>query len=292
MTRHIFTATAGRSGQNFLSDLLRRHVPGALVLFEEPQVRPILPRPLDSYERIIRRRFVETHELLGRGRVLEAFVMGDDAALDRLGARRLTWIGRRVAQAKAHTYIDVSKYFIRGLHRPITRTIPGATLIRLVRDPIRNMRSFLNRGKDIYLDNNRPDATANQLVLDPTNLSRGELYLWAWCEVYLRAQALHDDGHVSKLIDIRTEDLTDVTAMARHLEALDLVHTPLTAGGPRNDNAAQGFGATIVAAEDIATFERFIDRLPSEAMRRIGYFSGYQPRRIHDPAPTPVAARA
>ncbi len=292
MTRYIFTATAGRSGQSYLSDLLRRHIPGALVLFEEPQVRPILPRPLDSYERRFRRRFVETHELLGRGKVLDAFVAGDDAALDHMAAKRLAWIERRIAAARADTYIDVSKYFIRGLHRPITRALPGATLIRLVRDPIRNMRSFLNRGKNIYLDNNRPDSNANQLRLDPAMLSPGELYLWAWCEVYLRAQSLADEGCISNLVEIRTEELTDLSIMARHLDALGLAHTPLSGGGSMNDNVAQGFGATLVAADDVSTFERFLDRLPAHARQRIGYFRGYEPRRIHHPVPLSHAAHA
>lgn len=292
MTRYIFTATAGRSGQSYLSSLLRRHVPGALVMFEEPQVRAILPRPLDSYERRFRRRFVETHELLGRGKVLDAFAAGDDAALDHMGEKRLAWIEQRIAQAGADTYIDVSKYFIRGLHHPITRALPGSTLIRLVRDPIRNMRSFLNRGKNIYLDNNRPDSAANQLRLDPATLSPGELYLWAWCEVYLRAQSLFEEGRVSTLIEIRTEELTDLSVMTRHLDALGLVHTPLSSGGPMNDNVAQGFGETLVADDDIATFERFLGRLPADARQRIGYFRGYDPRRVHHPVSMSHAARA
>lgn len=292
MTRYIFTATAGRSGQNYLSALLRRHVPGALVLFEEPQVRTILPQPLGSYERRFRRRFIETHELLGRGKVLDAFTAGDDTALDHMAARRLAWIERRIAQAKADIYIDVSKYFIRGLHRPMTQALPGSMLIRLVRDPIRNMRSFLNRGKNIYLDNNRPDSRANQLRLDPSTLSQGELYLWAWCEVYLRAQSLADEGRVAKLLEIRTEELTDLAAMTRHLDALCLAHTPLSGGGPMNDNVAQGFGATLVAADDIATFERFLDRLSVDARQRIDYFRGYDPRRLYDPVSTSLAARA
>lgn len=292
MTRYIFTATAGRSGQSYFSDLLQRHVPGALVLFEEPQIRPILPRPLDSYERRFRRRFVETHELLGRGKVLDAFVAGDDRALDQMGARRLAWIEQRLTRTKADTYIDVSKYFIRGLHLPIARAMPNMTLIRLVRDPIRNMRSFLNRGKDIYLDNNRPDAPANQLVLDPAVLSRGDLYLWAWCETYLRAQSLVDEGLVTKLIDIRTEELTDLTTMARHLDALRLTHTPLTVGGPMNDNVTQGFGASVVSDDDIATFERFRDRLPADIEKRVAYFRNYDPRRFHRSTPVAIVAGA
>lgn len=284
MTRYIFTATAGRSGQNYLSALLRRHIPGALVLFEEPQVRPILPRPLVSFERRFRRRFVETHELLGRGKVLEAFVRGDENALRKMAERRLDWIERQISRAKADIYIDVSKYFVRGLHLPITRAIPEISMIRLVRDPICNMRSFLNRGKNIYLDNNRPDAPANQLRLDPSDLSPGELYLWAWCEVYLRAQALVDEGRVARLVEIRTEELANLDVMARRLQALGLTPTSLSIGGPMNDNVSQGFGATVVSTEDIATFERFVGRLPAPTLARIDYFHDYDPGRAHKSA--------
>lgn len=279
--RYIFTATAGRSGQNYLSDLLRQHVPGSLVCFEEPQVRPILPRPLDSYERRFRRRFIETHELLGRGKVLEAFAAHDTIALARMASQRLAWIERQTARAGADCYIDVSKYFIRGLHLPLSKMLPGATLIRLLRDPIRNMRSFLNRNKNIYLDNNRPDAAVNCLRLDPDSLSRGELYLWAWCEVYLRAQALLETGGVASLVDIRTEELTNVVAMTRHLKAMHLAHTPLSTQGSMNDNVSQGFSATVVSREDIATFDRFRDRLPAEILGRLAYFDSYDAHTVH-----------
>ena len=77
--QYIFTVTAGRSGQGTLTDLLRRHVPSCYPAFEEPAVYRRLPAVLGNYERRFRRRFVETHELLGRGRVLTAFDRGDDA---------------------------------------------------------------------------------------------------------------------------------------------------------------------------------------------------------------------
>lgn len=292
MTRYIFTATAGRSGQNYLSALLRRHVPGALVLFEEPRVQPVLPGPLANYERRFRRRFIETHELLGRGKAIDAFARGDETALTRMAARRLDWIERRIARSNADIYIDVSKHFTRGLHEHIARVRPGMALIRLVRDPIRNMRSFLNRGKNFYLDNNRPDAAANCLRLDSAPLSQGELYLWAWSEVYLRAQKLADELGCAPLVEIRTEELEDVGKMTEHLAALDLRHTPLTIGGPKNDNIAQGFGATVVMAEDIATFERFANRLPNALRDRITYFRDYEPRRVHGVSASPSIAAA
>ena len=279
--RYIFTVTAGRSGQNSLADIVRRHVPSCLTLFEEPQIRPWTPRPLAHYERLFRRRFVETHELLGRGKVIEAFVAGDEAALERYARARLAWIDRRLARAGAHTYFDVSKYFVRGLHRPIARLRPGLRLVRLVRDPILNMRSFLNRGKDIYLDNNRPDAAVNQLRLDPASLDPGALYLWAWCEVYLRAGALADEFGLHPIIEIRTDELLDPSALARHFQALGLETGPIDPGKPLNRNVAHGYAATQVSPKDVATFERFRDRLPAATLDRIAYLRGYDPRATH-----------
>ena len=79
--------------------------------------------------------------------------------------------------------------------------------VRLLRDPVLNMRSFLNRNKTFYLDNTRPDAPNNRLCLDPADLSRGELYLWAWCETYLRFDALVEEFAIAPAVEIRTEDL-------------------------------------------------------------------------------------
>ena len=73
MIPYYFTVTAGRCGQATFTELVNRAVPGVLALHEEPHVRPLLPRFLGDLERQFRRRFVETHELLGRGAVLDAF---------------------------------------------------------------------------------------------------------------------------------------------------------------------------------------------------------------------------
>ena len=276
--RFIFTVTAGRSGQASLTDLLRRHVPHCLAYFEEPRIEVRLPSALGDLERHFRRRFVETHELLGRGRVLAAFDTGDEAALAGYAAQRLAWIDRHVARHGARLYVDVSKYFARGMHRAIVRARPGVGLIRLVRDPILNMRSFLNRNKSFYLDNNRPDGAHNELRLDPEALTDGELYLWAWCEMYLRYDALVEEFDPSAAVEIRTEDLNDATRMTEHLSALGLEHEPVAVQQAQNTNASGGYGPTAVNRNDVETFERFCDRLPAQAMARIVYFGDYDPR--------------
>ncbi len=280
MTRRrlYFTVTAGRSGQASLTEFLQKSVPGVLALFEEPQVHPVLPRFFGDLERRFRRRYVETHELLGRGAVLRAFERADDAALDQYAARRLAWLDSQMARHKADICVDVSKYFARGMHRAIARARADIGIIRLVRDPILNMRSFLARNKDFGLDNVYPDCEFNELRLDSSSMSDGELYLWAWCEMYLRFDALVREFELDPAVEIRTEDLNDPTALARKFSALGLPAGRIEATPPRNTNVSQGHGETIVRMADVETFERFRDRLSVKERQRISYFDEYDPR--------------
>ena len=275
--QHVFTVTAGRSGQASLCDLLRRHVPGCYAAFEEPSIEPVLPGALGDFERRFRRRFIETHELLGRGKVLTAFERGDEAYLDRIVAQRLAMIAKALVRNRASIYIDVSKYFARGLHGAFARVLPGLSLIRLVRDPLLNMRSFLNRNKNFRLDNSLPDAPSNIVRLDSADMEKGEFYLWAWCEMYLRFDRLVEEFHVERAVEIRTEHLTDAARMNAALDALGLSHTPVVPAAPANTNAEHGYGRTRILQEDLDLFERFLKRLSADVRRRIAYFETYQP---------------
>jgi len=281
VTRLYFTVTAGRSGQASLTDFLNKAVPRCLALFEEPQVRPVLPRFLGDVERRFRRRYVETHEMLGRGAVLRAFERDDSAALDRFAERRLAWIDRQMERHSAGICVDVSKYFARGVHRAIARARPDIGIIRLVRDPILNMRSFLARNKNFYLDNVSPDCAYNEICLDPASLSDGEMYLWAWCEMYLRYDRLVEEFALTPAVEIRTDDLNDPARLATQFAALGLPAGKIEAAPPRNTNFSQGHGETIVRGDDVEIFERFRDRLPNEIRSRISYFDDYDPYRRH-----------
>ena len=273
--RYIFTVTAGRSGQSSLTHLLNTHVDNCYAAFEEPAPKLHLIGFLRDFERRFRRQFVETHELLGRGKVLSAFENGDEAYLDLIAAKRLRLIdGKGVG-----IHVDVSKYFARGLHRAFCRACPDLSLILLVRDPVLNMRSFLNRGKSFTLDNNMPDASSNHLRLPCDDFAKGELYLWAWCEMYLRYLALIDEFNIQTATIIRTEDLNDADKLNAHFSALGLPHSPVIKIKPRNTNAEQGKGETVVATEDIELFENFLKRLPQSALKQISYFDTYDPGR-------------
>jgi hypothetical protein len=276
--RFIFTVSTGRCGEASFSEWVERHVPAAYAAFEEPHARTVLPGVLGDAERHFRRRFVETDELLGRGRVLDAFAAGDDAYLERIAAKRIEMAERRCARAGKSIYVDVSKFFARGLHIGFARRLKQFGLVILLRDPLENMRSYLNREKKFWKDNAPADAARNHIRLDAKALGKGELYLWAWCEMYLRYQALRDSGQVTHAAEIATLDLNHPDRMAATFRALGLAHTPLTAVPPRNTNLEAGRAATLVTAEDIATFERFMNRLPAGVVDRLGYLKTYRPR--------------
>lgn len=276
--RYIFTVATGRCGQASFTEWLNRYVPAAHAAFEEPHARTRLPGALGDIERHLRRRFVETDALLGRGRVLDAFVSGDDAYIERVAAKRMAMADRWCARGGRSIYVDVSKFFARGLHIGFQRRIPRFGLAILVRDPLANMRSFLNRDKNFWKDNPPTDAARNELRLDPRSLGKGELYLWAWCEMYLRYRRLRDSGQATHAVEIPTQDLNHPERVAAIFRALDLAHTPLSQVGVKNTNAEAGRGATVVTAEDVRLFERFMSRLPVETLDRIDYLKSYRPR--------------
>lgn len=276
--RYIFTVTPGRSGQASLADLVQKSCRDVVAAFEEPQVRAILPGVAGDLERRLRRRFVETHEILGRGDVLRAFSQNDQSALERHARRRLDWIERY--RRGAPVYFDISKYFIRGLHRPLA-ALTRPRLVFLVRDPILNMKSFLNRGKDFFLDNNRPEDEVNEWSMPPTQATPAARYLWAWLEGYLRGYRLVQELDLPPPCVIRTSDLTDAACMTEHCRTLGLTFDRIEVAPATNTNEQQGHGRTAVSAADLETFERWRDSIPAAILDRLDFMRDYDPRAIH-----------
>jgi hypothetical protein len=288
--RFIFTVSTGRCGQASLTNLLAIHVPRCYAAFEEPQLRSVLPGPLRPIERHFRRRFVETHELLGRGRVLQAFERGDQDFIDRIVARRLKLILRTMERRRVDVYFDVSKFFARGLHAGFCKVIGRYALVNLVRDPVQNMRSYLNRNKNFFLDNNSPAAKSNILCLEGTSHSKGELYLWAWFEMNLRFHAMKGRPEVSAAVEIRTERLGDAAYMSGARNALGLDCARFEPQPALNTNVQNGFVETRVSFDDVRTFERFAERVPRELRDRISYLRNYDPWRRNGLSPAADAA--
>ncbi len=247
-------------------------------------MRPLLPGALGDLERHFRRRFIETDEMLGRGRILAADAAADHRYIDRVVAQRLHVIRREARRTGARLYIDVNSRFVRGLCWGFMRALPRLSLIRLLRDPVLVMRSYLNRSKSFAKEHVSPNAPNNLLRLDPSGFSPGEFYLWAWCECYLRFDQFAALPVVDKAVELRTEALNDAASMNRFMDALDLPHRPARVLAPSNSNLGQGYGATRISADDVRLLHRFLDRLTPELRARLRYFESYAPPQLGETA--------
>jgi hypothetical protein len=282
VNRYIFTVTAGRSGQNTFTDLIKNHVKHSYVAFEEPQIDYIFSGRIENIERRIRRNFFETHELLGRGKVLSSFVNSDIKYIEAVAKKRVNSINKVMKKNGDLIYIDISKYFARGLHLGFQEILPKFSLIHLVRDPILNMRSFLNRDKDFYLDNNSPKAKSNKLVMDSNKMVASDLYLWAWCEMALRYESIKKKKNIDRYVEIHTNKLNNHDYINQCLDKLNLEHVQVTRNDIRlNTNKESGFKKTRVGKTDINKFEEFFDKVPDSIKSQIPYLQSYDPYAIH-----------
>jgi len=282
VNRYIFTITAGRSGQNTLAHLIENHVENAYVAFEEPQINYIFKGKFSNIERRFRRKFIETHELLGRGKILTSFAEGDVKYIESIAQERIDIIHKRLKKNGDQIYIDVSKYFARGLHMGFQKILPTFSLIHLIRDPILNMRSFLNRKKLFYLDNNLPSAKSNLLRLDPNQMEVSDLYLWSWCEMALRYEHMKDRECVDKYVEIHTDKLNSHDYINKCLDQLNIEHVIVKNNNIQlNTNIGSGYKNTEVSRLDVEKFERFIDMVPSSIIDQIPYLHSYDPYLSH-----------
>ena len=108
----IFVVSAGRSGQSSFSRFLEQAYPKSFVAFEEPQIRYVFPKFLNWPERKFRRAFIETDELLGRGKVLSAFAQNDKALLEQYGLRKFNWLKNQMATRGCDICFDINKHFL------------------------------------------------------------------------------------------------------------------------------------------------------------------------------------
>lgn len=274
---YVFTVFTGRGGGAQTTAFLNRTVSGCWAANEFPEYVPTLPGRLGRWQHRFHRRFIETHELLGRGEVIKAFVRGDDDYIEKVARRRMKLIEEEADRRGATIYIDVTKFFARGLHRGIIRTIPRFSLLFMARNPLTNMRSFLNRRKNFLLDNNRPGDSCNVLRLNDADMEKGELYLWMWCELHLRFQELARLPNVERTATIRTEAMNDADAWRHTLDELHLPHLGIEIAPPPNRNVTLGYGETQVSADDARLFERFVQRIPVDVRRRLTYLDDFDP---------------
>jgi hypothetical protein len=277
--RYIFTVTTGRSGQETLANLLNHCVDDVHASFEAPVINTIFKGRLANFEHKIRRRCFETHDLLGRGKVLKAYSDNNVSFINAIASKRIKTANNELSDKGKYIYVDVSKYFARGLYVGFCNILPQTSIINLVRDPLMNIKSFVNRKKNFLLDNNLPDDSSNILQLDSSNMQKEELYLWAWCEMYLRFQHMKNKKCVKNHVEILTEKLNDHDYLAKSLKLIDLRYRPgcQVKTACYNTNLNSGHPSTFITLKDIDIFYKFIEKVPLDLRKKIVYLDNYNP---------------
>ena len=268
----VFVVSPGRSGQSSFAKILEQAFPESYVGFEEPQIKYFLPRQFAYFERSFRRKFLETDELLGRGRVLKAFEKDDKKKLRSFGLAKHNWIMNKMRQKNVALGFEVNKHFLHGLHIGMAELKEvNFKMIQLVRDPIENMRSFLNRNKNFLLDNSSPGCQHNELILDPKKLSKGQHYLHAWCECYLRAEKFCAEQNI-ELLSIYTRDLQSPDIVRALFQQMGLPFHSVSNYEKTNTNQSKGFTKTVVESSDLEEADLFWKMVPRKVKVRIPKF--------------------
>ena len=145
------------------------------------------------------------------------------------------------------------------------------------------MKSFINRKKSFYLDNDLPSSKSNILIMNENFLSKEELYLWSWCECYLRYLKLINEQKIKRHSIIKTEYLYDANYLQKQLSSVDLVKPKIKISTQKynNSNLDQGHGATHVKEKDIEIFEKFKKKIPDNLLNKIEYLKNYNPQKTH-----------
>ncbi len=273
INNYIFTVTAGRSGQATLYDILQRYSEGCLSSFEGPSINTIFPSFLGDIEKRIRRNYIETKELLGRGKILTAYNESKNDYIESIVKQRLSIIERQARKAKANTYFDVSKFYARGLHVGFNKILNEFSLVFLVRDPLLNMRSFLNRNKNFFLDNSMPEGKENILKMNSKNFSKGEFYLWSWSEILLRYIRMSHSKKVKKSVIVKNDDLLYPAKISKVFDYLNVNYKPIDNINVINTNVEVGLETTKVKKEDIVIAKKFISRIPYRYLNDLKYIS-------------------
>ena len=221
MPKYIFTITAGRSGQVSLTEIINSSTKNCHAEVECPEIDPFFKGKLAKYEYKFRRKFIETNELLGRGKVISSFTNNNISYLNKIAKKKKILIDA-LLDDDSKIYFDVGKHFSRGLHLGFDQILDSYSLLLLVRDPMENILSFIRRNKNFYLDNNHPSDSINEYIFIKEQYSSVELYAWMWVETYLRFLSMIKSDKVNSYCVFNTQDLNNKSKVKKLFEELDI----------------------------------------------------------------------
>ncbi|MBF0187275.1 MAG: hypothetical protein HQL50_05050 [Magnetococcales bacterium] len=277
MPQYLYTACTGRCGQSSLAAYINTFGKRCFAEVEPPELVYKSHWPLGNWIGLIQRKWILTHELLGRGKALTWYDEDKDALLDRLAQRRHRRVQRLLKSHDADYYIELSKFFIRSYCDATHRIVPDMGALLLYRNPLKNARSFVNRKKNFSLDGVMPFFKKACFPIDIDRLSKYQLYLWQWVEIDLRYQRFVEENRIERHSRFRTEDLNDIAQVSDLFDQLGIERTgEITPLQPRNTNLSQGRKATAVLPEDHDAFLQFLEMIPSDIMGRIPHILDYQ----------------
>lgn len=258
---YIFTITNGRSGQATLYKYLKLYSIQCISAFEEPNIVPFFSGILSDIEKKIRRKYFETNELLGRGKVLEAYQQSNYEYIKKIAYLRFDKINDDASKVNATTYFDISKFYVRGLYKGFNSILENFSLVFLVRDPLSNMKSYINRNKNFFLDNSHPNSKNNILKIKE-ELIKQELYLWSWSETFLRYNEISKSKKIKKNIIIRTSDLKEKKKIKNFFDFFGIKYSALKSINKVNTNEEKGYSRTEIENKDILILKSFIKKIP------------------------------
>jgi hypothetical protein len=221
MSKYIFTVTAGRSGQVSLTEIINKYSLNCHAEVEHPEIHTYFNGRMGLIEHSFRRKFIETNELLGRGKILTSFSNNNVSYIASI-AKKKNIIFNGFLEGDLNIYFDVGKHFSRGLHIGFEEILKSYSVVLLVRDPMDNILSFLRRNKDFSRDNNHPSDAMNQFVYIKDSYTQVELYAWMWVETYLRFLSIIKSEKVNSHHIIHTEDLNKKEKIINLFEAIDI----------------------------------------------------------------------
>ena len=271
INNYIFTVTTGRSGQATLYDILQKYSLDCLSAFESPDIVTKFPGFLGDIEKKIRRKFFETNEMLGRGKVLFAYDESKNDYIESIVKKKLMKIKKQSIESKTSIYFDISKFYARGLYVGFNEILDEFSLVFLVRDPLLNMRSYLNRNKNFSLDNSMPEGKKNILKMNSDDFSEGEYYLWSWSEILLRYKIMSKSKKVKKSVIINSNDLFCPNKISKIFDILNIKYKSIDKIEKKNTNIEAALLPTKVNEEDVKVLERFISRIPSKFIGDLKY---------------------
>lgn len=273
----IFTSGTGRSGQHSLTKIFNDYGIGCFAEVDPPDLYYRASGILGVIANRIQRKWIVTHEMLGRGKALEWYENNDDEKLNNIALKKINRIKRLQKRHKFETYIEISKFFMRTQCDHIFQNTPNFSLLKLTRDPLLNARSYTNRKKNFYLDNVPPHYNKNCLKMDGSRLTIFQLYLWSWVEIELRYYRFLDKYNVKKVFELRTDELNNNEKIIEMFKYFDISYREIKEKVKVNTNVQQGLKETVVQKDDVKEYEEFVKMIPSEIFNRVKYLTDYDP---------------